>query len=269
LDRQTDLDHLTSLFVPPLDEPGSVVALQEVVAHLRSPEGCPWDREQTHRSLRPEMIEETYEAVQAIDEEDWDKLSEELGDLLLEVTLQMQIGADEGEFRSTEVVAGIVNKMVRRHPHVFGDVVAGDSRTVVRNWEESKRLERGDRGYADMLEGLPASLPALAQCQSFQKRVARVGPAVPAVEEAQEMLRQAGQGGAPEDPAARESLVAEALFAVVACCYQWNLDAESVLREANGIFARAFSKAAHEVEEGRLDWEAVSWDELALGRFRS
>ena len=265
LDRQPDLDHLTCLLVPPLAGPGSVLALQEVVAHLRAPDGCPWDREQTHASLRPELLEEAYEVLQAIDEGDPEKLREELGDLLLEVCLQVQIAADEGEFRSPEVVAGVVQKLVRRHPHVFGEVEVSGSGEVVRNWEETKRRERGDRGFADMLNGVPRTLPALAQCQSYQKRAARVGPALPTAEEALAWLsREAGQRpqDAPED---RARYLARLLFGAVALAQAWGMDAESTLREANAAFRAAFARAAHAVEEGEAGWEAFPWEALLSG----
>jgi len=265
LDRQMDLDHLTCLLVPPLDAPGSVLALQEVVARLRAPGGCPWDREQTHESLRPELLEETYEALQAIDEGDWGKLREELGDLLLEVALQVQVAADGGEFRWPEVVAGIVRKLIRRHPHVFGEVAVSGSGEVVRNWEESKRLERGDRGFADMLNGVPTTLPALAQCQSYQKRVARVGPAIPPAEEALARLREEA-GRVPDvEPEARTAFLARVLFAAVALAQGWGLDAESVLREGNRAFGGAFARAAEAVEQGESAWEEFTWEGLLPG----
>jgi len=265
LDRQTDLDHLTCLLVPPLDVPGSVLALQEVVARLRAPGGCPWDREQTHESLRTELLEETYEALQAIDEGDWGELREELGDLLLEVALQVQVAADEGEFRSPEVVAGIVQKLIRRHPHVFGGVAVSDSGEVVRNWEESKRLERGDQGFADMLNGVPATLPALAQCQSYQKRVARVGPAVSPAEEALARLREEAGRGPNVEPEAQAAFLARVLFATVALAQGWGLDAESVLREGNRAFGGAFARAAKAVEQGESAWEEFTWEGFLPG----
>ncbi|MGQ9566485.1 MAG: MazG family protein [Anaerolineae bacterium] len=265
LDRQPDLDHLTSLLVPPLSSPGSVLALQEVVAHLRAPEGCPWDREQTHASLRPELLEETYEVLQAIDEGDTEKLREELGDLLLEVCLQLQIAADEGEFRPPEAVAGVVQKLVRRHPHVFGEVQVSGSGEVVRNWEETKRRERGDRGFADMLNGVPRTLPALAQCQSYQKRAARVGPALPTAEEVLAWLaREMGQ--VPQDASeARARYLARLLFGAVALAQAWGMDAESLLREGNEAFRRTFAGAARAVERGEARWEAIAWERLLPG----
>ncbi|MGC8837323.1 MAG: MazG family protein, partial [Anaerolineae bacterium] len=265
LDRQPDLDHLTCLLVPPLDAPGSVLALQEVVAHLRAPEGCPWDREQTHASLRPELLEETYEVLQAIDEDDTGKLREELGDLLLEVCLQMQIAADEGEFRPTEVVAGIVQKLVRRHPHVFGEVEVSGSGEVIRNWEETKRRERGDRGFADMLNSVPRTLPALAQCQSYQKRAARVGPALPPAEEALAWLAREAAQRPQETPGDRARYLTRLLFGAVALAQAWGMDAESLLREANGAFRTAFAEAARAVERGEARWEAFPWEALVPG----
>lgn len=262
LDRQRDVDHLTCLLVPPRDAPGSVLALQEVVAHLRAPEGCPWDREQTHQSLRSELLEEAYEALQALDEEDTEKLREELGDLLLEVLLQMQIAADEGEFQPPDVVAGIVGKLMRRHPHVFGEVNVSGSAEVIRNWEEAKRLERGDRGFGDMLNGIPKALPALAQCQAYQKRVARVGPALPSPEEALAWLRQ--EAGREPDRAmeTRAAFLARLLFAVTALAQAWGLDAESVLREGNRAFAAAFAQTAAAVERREARWDETPWERL-------
>ncbi|NLE76519.1 MAG: MazG family protein [Chloroflexi bacterium] len=262
LDRQADLDHLSSLLVPPLGRPGSLLALQEVVAHLRAPEGCPWDREQTHRSLRPEMMEELYEALQALDEGDEEKLREELGDLLLEACLQMQIAADEGEFLPPEVVSGVVEKLVRRHPHVFGGEEVSGPGQVLRNWEESKRLERGDRGYADMLNGVPTALPALAQCQAYQKRVARVGPSVPLEGALALWLQGLVSAGPTDGPGQREAWLGQALFGLAGLAQRWGVDAESVLREANRAFAHEFHQAADAVERGEAQWSGVTWHGL-------
>lgn len=265
LDRQPDLDHLTCLLVPPLGGPGSVLALQEVVAHLRAPEGCPWDREQSHASLRPELLEETYEVLQAIDEGNTEKLREELGDLLLEVCLQVQIAADEGEFRPPEVVAGVVQKLVRRHPHVFGEVEVSGSGEVVRNWEETKRRERGDQGFADMLNGVPRTLPALSQCQSYQKRAARVGPALPTAEEALAWLSREVARIPQDSPEDRARYLAHLLFGAVALAQSWGMDAESLLREANASFRKAFAETARAVEQGERTWQEVTWERLLPG----
>ena len=175
LDRGERFDHLTSLYLPPVEGPGSYGALHEVVAHLRAPDGCPWDQEQTHQSLRKGLLEETYELLAALDAEDADKMREELGDLLLQLMLHIQIATEEGEFKLPDVIAGIVAKLVRRHPHVFGELAAGDVDDILRRWEEIKQEERGGAGNKGLLEGLPPALPALAQAQAYQRRLARVG----------------------------------------------------------------------------------------------
>ncbi|MEM2587754.1 MAG: SAM-dependent methyltransferase, partial [Candidatus Bathyarchaeia archaeon] len=127
LDRQDDIDHLTSLYIPPLPEEGSLISLQEIVAHLRAPDGCPWDRQQDHRSLRPYLLEESYEVLEALDEDNPIKLRDELGDLLLQVMLHAQIALEEGEFRPAEMIASLIRKLKHRHPHVFGQVKVKDA----------------------------------------------------------------------------------------------------------------------------------------------
>jgi len=172
LDRQLAVDHLTSLYVPPLPRPSSLEAFQDTIARLRAPGGCPWDREQTHQSLRPHLLEETYETLAALDADDTDALREELGDLLLQIVLHAQIAVEAGEFNLAQVIEGIDAKIKHRHPHVFGDVVVADVAGVMHNWEEIKREEKGKHS---LLGGVPRSLPALARAQAIQKRVARVG----------------------------------------------------------------------------------------------
>ncbi|HEX2327060.1 MAG TPA: MazG family protein, partial [Chloroflexota bacterium] len=202
IDRDDLADHLTSLWVPPLAplealrEPQT---LQEVMSRLRAPDGCPWDREQTHASLRKYLLEETYETLEALDAGDVAALEEELGDLLLQIVFHAQVADEAGEFDLGDVVAGIVAKLIRRHPHVFGDEATGggvggqDAQAVLRNWEALKRAERAqkgdtggvggaeDTGQGDegggrsMLDGVPRAMPALAYAQAVQERVARVG----------------------------------------------------------------------------------------------
>jgi len=172
--------HLTSLYIPPLkpDAVSSFEGFQETIAYLRAPDGCPWDREQTHLSLRSYLIEEAYETLDAIDSEDPERISEELGDLLLQIVLHSQIGVDEGEFSMAQVIQQIDAKIKRRHPHVWGDVeVNGDPRRVEANWETIKAQERTDSGQDDkgILDTIPKSLPALAQAYEYDRRAARVG----------------------------------------------------------------------------------------------
>ena len=144
-----------------------------IIARLRAPDGCPWDREQTHASLRGNLLSECYEVLQALDEGDPAKLCEELGDLLLQIVLHAQIARDEGDFEIGDVIKGISEKIVRRHPHVFGAARAKDAGEVMHNWEELKKGER--ESGASMLEGVPEAMPALGYAYEVQRRAARVG----------------------------------------------------------------------------------------------
>src|SRR3984893_7023072 len=154
-----------------------VAAIFEVVARLRAPGGCPWDREQTHESLRTYLLEETYELLEAIDSGDDDKIKEELGDLLLQVAMHAEIAAEQRRFDAAQVSEAVAAKMVARHPHVFGDVTVADADEVLRNWEHAKGHEARRSGRADksVVDRVPATLPALAWTLGLQKRAARVG----------------------------------------------------------------------------------------------
>jgi len=149
--------------------------LARVMARLRAPEGCPWDREQTHRSLRPYFLEETYEALEAIDAEDWARLSDELGDVLLQIVFHAQLASERGDFDIDDVISGIVTKLHRRHPHVFGETSVSGADEVVDRWEQIKRGESGCEGRESALDGIPDSLPALQRAHKLQRRAARAG----------------------------------------------------------------------------------------------
>ena len=163
--------------MPALGGHSSFEAAQEVIAHLRAPEGCPWDREQTHESLRRFLIEEAWEVLEAIEEGDAAALAEELGDLLLQIVLHAQIATEEGRFRMGDVLQRIIRKMIHRHPHVWGDTdVQGDPEAVLRNWEELKRAEKAAIGKEEefLLDGLPRGMPALLEALRIQERAAKV-----------------------------------------------------------------------------------------------
>ena len=240
LDRRDDIDHLTSLYIPPLPRPGSMEALQELVARLRAPDGCPWDRQQTHRSLRPFLLEEAYEVLEALDAEDVAELRDELGDLLLQIALHVQIATEEGEFKFHQVIERLLEKLVRRHPHVFGDVVVSGAEEVLHNWEEIKKGERAEQ--VSILSGVPKTLPALAQAQAYQRRAARVGFDWPGIEGVWDKVREELEElkRAAEDERERE--LGDLLFSVVNLARWLGLDAESALREANARFVRRFSR---------------------------
>jgi len=146
--------------------------LVDIIARLRAPDGCPWDKQQTHLSLKPNLLEECYEALEAIDEGDDRKLCEELGDILMQIALHSQIGQEDGQFSVEDVLRSINTKLIRRHPHVFGTTKVSSSQDVIQNWEAIKQEEKGT---ASVLDGLPKGMPALAHSQAMQRRAARVG----------------------------------------------------------------------------------------------
>jgi tetrapyrrole methylase family protein/MazG family protein len=244
IDHSKHIDTRTTLFIPPLDGYTSFEAFQELVAHLRAPEGCPWDREQTHQSLRPNLLEEAYETLSAIDANDSDAMQEEFGDLLLQVVLHAQIAYEYDEFKLTDVINGIHSKLVDRHPHVFGDVEILDAEGVKQNWERLKAHERQAKGEQEkgLLDGIPAALPALAQADAYQKRAARVGFDWPELDgvldkiiEEVEELRTASD----EETQAEE--IGDLFFALVNLARWKNTDPESALRATNQKFQRRFA----------------------------
>ena len=218
LDHSDDFGLLTTLYVPPLPRPSSFDALAEIIAHLRSPSGCPWDREQSHQSLRGSLLEEAYEVLEALDEDDMPHLREELGDLLLHILMQTQIAAESGEFLLTDVVAEIAAKLVRRHPHVFGDVKVNGTDEIIANWETIKQAEKG--GQPKKKPSVPRGLPALV----LAKKVARKKKELTEIKEIAtqvEKLKRAKN---------REKALGEILFGLAAFAADKHIDAESALR---------------------------------------
>lgn len=255
--------HLTTLYVPPLKGVTGFGAFQDTVAHLRAPEGCPWDREQTHESLRAGLLEEAHESVAAIDRGDMEDLREELGDLLLQIVLQTQIAVEGSAFKMPEVIAGIDAKLKHRHPHVWGGLAVDGTSEVLHNWEALKREEKGER--QSILEGVPVSLPALQQAHTYGERVARVGfdwedlsGVVSKVREEMEELEEA----ATEER--REAEVGDLLFAVANWARWLGLDPETALRKANARFARRFAQLEKAAREEGLEVDAFSIDELEV-----
>lgn len=234
-------------------------ALVEVIAHLRGPEGCPWDREQTHQSLRRYLLEETYEALEAIDAGDLSALREELGDLLLQVLLQAQIATESGDFDIADVVAGIHDKLIRRHPHVFGDLELADVDQVLRNWEHFKEAEKGNGA----LTGVPHSLPALAQAEELQSRAARLGFDWPDVDGVLEKVgEELGEIRAAEQAAHRQRELGDLLFALVNYARWIGADPETALRESNLRFRRRFAHMARAAREAGHQLDQLGIDEL-------
>ncbi|MCB8926995.1 MAG: nucleoside triphosphate pyrophosphohydrolase [Ardenticatenaceae bacterium] len=240
IDRSDAVSHLTSLFVAPLPQPSSLNALAETVAILRSPDGCPWDQEQTPQSLRSGFLEEASEVLGAIDANDVDELREELGDVLYHLVMQTQIASEDEEFRLTDVIAGIDAKLKYRHPHVWGDWQVSNSAEVIENWEMLKAKEKADRSDS-LVDNIPEALPALARSQKLQGRVRKVGfdwPEINGVyEKVQEEIVELREATTPEH---RAEELGDLLFVVVNLANWLDLDAESALREANLKFSRRF-----------------------------
>jgi tetrapyrrole methylase family protein/MazG family protein len=229
------------LYIPPLSPQASFESFQEVISRLRAPDGCPWDREQTHRSLRPFLIEEAYEALEALDLGDMAALEEELGNLLLQILLHAQIAAEAGEFNIHHVLEGIGTKLIRRHPHVFSEVSVEGVSGVIQNWEAIKADERKENGASakkGLLDGVPSALPALLQAQEIIERVQRVGLNPWGNEESRkelcDTLDQLLMGG--EHP--KEEIFGKLLFTLTALAHSQDIDAESVLREAISRFRK-------------------------------
>jgi tetrapyrrole methylase family protein/MazG family protein len=260
LDRQ-DVEHLTTLYVPPLPGVTSFEGLQDTMAHLRAPDGCPWDREQTHESLRGTLLEEAYEVAAAIDAGDLRALQEELGDLLLQVLIHTQIATEEGEFKMEAVISGIDSKLKHRHPHVWGGREVSGTGEVLRRWEQLKREEKGEQ--RSVLDGVPAALPALQQADTYSRRAARVGfdwsDPDGVADKVREEIAEIEEAETPEE---REAEVGDLLFAAVNWARWLGVDPEVALRQANARFARRFRAMERMARERGLDMTALDIDAL-------
>jgi tetrapyrrole methylase family protein/MazG family protein len=260
------------LYVPALGEGTSFESFAEIVAHLRAPDGCPWDKEQTHESLRKHLLEESYEAITAIDSGNFADMREEFGDLLLQIVLQSQIANEEGQFNANQVIQGIHSKIVRRHPHVFGDLKLEGVQGVLANWEKLKEKERGEKGRSEkkeergVLDGVPLALPALSQAQEYQDRAGRVGFDWPEIEgvldKVREEIEEIKQAGTDFELA---SEIGDLFFALVNVARWKNVDAESALRGTNLKFRKRFAyveQAARKRGNGLSDLSLEQMDVL-------
>jgi tetrapyrrole methylase family protein / MazG family protein len=265
IDQSDRIGLLTTLYLPPLGPATSFESFQEVIAHLRAPDGCPWDREQDHQSLRPHLLEEAYEVLEALDTGDPEALAEELGDLLLQIVLHAQIANEYGEFRMADVFSKINQKLISRHPHVFGDLKVADAESVVVNWERLKaeERERGKKPENGMLDSVSKSLPALVQAQTYQLRAARVGFDWPSLEGVlDKILEEVAEIRTAAGEEAKASEIGDLLFALVNLARWQEIDAESALRQANHRFKKRFAyieAAARAVGKALSDY---SLDEL-------
>lgn len=254
IDRQDWVDYLTSLYVPPMvaSQPGdvdprrwaprrwSVDPLVEVMAALRGPTGCPWDKEQTHQSLKRYMLEEAYEAVEAVETGDPGLLKEELGDVLLQVVFHAQLASERGDYDMHDIVQTITEKLVRRHPHVFGDVVAATPADVTRNWEAIKRQEKGNVEPQSLLDGMSRAMPALMRAAEMQKRAAKVGFEWDSPAGAAEKVTEELQEVMAAKPDEVEAEVGDLLFACVNVARMLQVDPETALERTNMKFITRF-----------------------------
>jgi tetrapyrrole methylase family protein/MazG family protein len=274
LDRNLFANHLSVLYVPPVREMAAL-RLPETLRYItmrlrREPDGCPWDRQQTHESLKRYVIEEAYEVVEALDENDMEKLAEELGDLLLQVYLHAEVARQADEFTLGDVYEHVNAKLIRRHPHVFGDVEANTAGQVVQNWEAIKKQERADAGKdvhsESVLDRVPQGTPALMVAQEYQKRVVKTGFEFTSLEgvyaKLDEELAEIRAASTIEE---QTDEIGDVLFIIAKLARFLKIDAEEALRQANRKFRRRFQlmEGYARVEQRPLtsytipEWEAL------------
>ena len=294
LDRQPKIDHLTSVYIPPMGEdenmPCGIMAfgedeeeeavenmvdtasfddvdiqpLVDVMRTLREPGGCPWDREQTHASIRSNMIEEVYEYLEAVDAEDTEGMREELGDILMQIVFHARMAEEAGRFDLQDVIDEVVDKLIRRHPHVFGETKVTGSDEVLVNWEAIKKTEKTERKH--VLDGVTQGLPALLRAYKLQSKAAKVGfdwPDVKGVwDKVQEELVELQEALASGDRAAAENELGDVLFALVNYARHQKIEPEVALNGTNNRFAKRFAHVESCVEASGKAWQDFSLDEL-------
>jgi len=280
LDHLDWFDHLTSVYLPPCPQAEkkccySLDPLVDVLAVLRGEKGCPWDRGQTHDTLRKYLIEEAYEVIDAINSNDMHKICEELGDLLLQIVFHAQIASEKNLFDINEVIEGITEKMLRRHPHVFGDAAVSSSAEVEVNWEKIKKNEKASQPRASILDGIPGNLPALLMASRVQSRVSKVGFDWPDYKGARYKIREElfelSYAIAKKDNGAIAGEMGDLLFAVVNLARLLHVDAEMALLAAVDKFGNRFryieEKARlnnRELGECTLTEMDAWWDEAKI-----
>lgn len=297
LDRQPHIDHLTSVYVPPEDFAGEpqyfgeeeeyaavseldgveealvttagfddvdIQPLVDVMRTLREPGGCPWDREQTHASIRSNMIEEVYEYLEAVDADDTAGMREELGDVLMQIVFHARMAEEAGRFDLQDVIDEVVDKLIRRHPHVFGETQVQGSDDVLRNWEAIKKEEKTERKH--VLDGVTQGLPALLRAYKMQGKAAKVGFDWPDSEgvwaKVQEELGELREALANGDAQAAENELGDVLFAVVNYARHNKIEPEVALNGTNNRFANRFNYVEQQVEASGRQWSEFTLAEL-------
>ncbi|UOE94196.1 nucleoside triphosphate pyrophosphohydrolase [Alkalihalobacillus sp. LMS39] len=273
LDRVVELSNLTAVYVPPVQDEKLLYQdfskLRDVIRTLRGPNGCPWDKEQTHESLKRYLIEEAYEVLEAIDEQDDDHLVEELGDVLLQVMLHAQIGEDDGWFSVDDVIRTLTEKMIRRHPHVFDTVNVENTQQVVKNWDEIKKAEKeasGKQEVTSILKDVPKGLPALMKANTIQKQAAKVGfdwnDVAPIWMKLQEELAEFFTEIKSNDKNKMTKELGDVLFVIVNLARYYNIEAEEALQLTNEKFKKRFQLIEQELLQQGLDIKTVPLETL-------
>lgn len=276
LDREVSLNNLTSVYVPPVKDESLLYKdfsyLRNIIAELRGPDGCPWDKKQTHESLRKYLVEECYELIEAINNQDIDHMVEELGDVLLQIMLHSQIGEDSGYFSVDDVVEGITEKMIRRHPHVFGEEKAESVEDVMKHWQKAKSLEK-QKEATSLLDEVNSASPNLIRAFELQKKAAKVGfdwtdvqdAWNKVIEEIEEFKEEVEKRSASEK---LEKELGDILFSIVNIARFYKIDPELAIHQTNQKFIRRFqyieqsvSESGKRIEEVHLDQLDALWNE--------
>jgi tetrapyrrole methylase family protein/MazG family protein len=240
-----------------LDQFATLVA---IIAKLRAPDGCPWDREQTHASLRESLLEECYEVLEALDEGDSGRLRDELGDLLMQIVFQVQIAAEAGEFELGDVINNINTKLIHRHPHIFGSQKVKDAEEVAHNWEVLKREERPLD--ASMLDSVPGQMPALGYSQEVQRRVAQAGFDWENIDGVIDKLaEEVAEFKLAENQEQKAREFGDLLFTLVNFARRLGIDSEAALRQANRKFCRRFTYMESVCRQRGVNFGELSFDE--------
>jgi len=276
LDRLTWIDHLTCVYLPPHDETKSVVSrypldrMADILEQLRDVNGCPWDREQTHISLKKYLIEETYEVLDAIDEGNMYKVCEELGDLLLQIVFHAQIARESGFFDLNDVIEIISEKLVRRHPHVFGSVSVKNSEEVSANWEEIKKGELEKKGEIrqSLLDGIPKNIPALVKADKIQCKAAKVGFDWPdysgALDKVKEEISELIEVVSGDDQDRVQDEIGDLLFAVVNLARLLKVNSDEALIMAIQKFKERFVYMENAASQACVNLREMDLQELDM-----
>ncbi len=235
-------------------------ALVDIIARLRAPAGCPWDRKQTHTSLRENMLAECYEVLEALDEGDSDKLCEELGDLLMQIVLHAQLASEAGEFELADVISGISKKLIHRHPHIFASQKADSAEEVALNWEALKQEERGTD--TSILASVPGQMPALGYSKEIQRRVAQIGFDWENIDGViDKLVEEVGEFKQADSQPQKAWEFGDLLFTLVNIARRLEIDSEAALREANRRFYRRFTHMEEVCRQRGLSLGQLSFDE--------